>query len=484
MTPLIGFTPDADPTTQGIVIDCVNAIPTLKGMAGGPAQTLAVAGLAALAAECRGAAVTVSTSGVKRIFAATQTKIYELTSSTWTDVSRAGNYTGSTENRVFFAQFGNAALAVNSTELLQATTAGAFADVAGTTKARIIVSAANFVLLFNTNDATFGVQPDRWYNSAYQDHTGWTVGTNQCNTGRLIGEGGEISAACRLGEYVVAYKSNAVFLGTYVGAPVVWQWTQIPGDVGCIGPEAVTDLGGMQAFIGLDNLWLFDGTRPIPIASGTVRQFFFNDSDPTYRYRSIVKFDRQNNVVWFFYPAAGSTTGACNSALVYHLITKQWGRSNQSIEAAVNFVTPGLTINGLDAFAATIDALPNIPFDSQSWQSSGRNLAVFSTSHTLNSLTGTSTGGSMTLADVGDDAAISYASGSRLRFVTPPTSSTVSGSTKKSLDGALTVASSGTYADGKFDIRQSGRWHRLTYTMVGPFEATASDLILDEAGQR
>lgn len=484
MIPLLGFTPDADSTLAGVITDCTNTIPSDRGMEGAPSQAAAVSGLAALAAECRGAAVLTSTTGISRTFAGTQTKIYELTGATWADVSRTLNYTGSTENRVMFAQFGNAALATNDTEVIGATTSGIFVDIATAPKARIIVAAQNFVIAFNTVDATYGDSPDRWWCCAFQDHSLWTPSlTTQATTGRLVGEAGEITAAARLGQYVIAYKTKALFLGSYVGSPAVWQWDQIPGDVGCIGPEAVADIGGAHIFIGDDNIWQFDGTRPIPIAGGQVRQWFFNNSSATYRYRSIVKFDRQNNRVWIHFPSAAST-GQCDRVLVYHLVTRQWGRADQSVEAVINFVTPGLTWDTLSSVAASWDALPNLPWDSQAWQASGKTLAVFNTSHSLQSLTGASTGGSITTGDVGDDAAVSYANGAKLRFLRTPTAGTVSGSTKQALGDTLVVSSSGVYADGKFDVRQSGRWHRFAFTLTGPFEALGFDVSLRQAGQR
>ena len=63
----------------------------------------------------RGAAVLTDTSGTRRTFAGTQTKLYELASGTWADVSRVGDYTGSDENRWSFAQFGFQALMVTDT---------------------------------------------------------------------------------------------------------------------------------------------------------------------------------------------------------------------------------------------------------------------------------------------------------------------------------------------------------------------------------
>lgn len=594
MIPLIGFAPDADPMSPGVLTDCVNVVPTDVGFEGGPAQADAVTGLAALAAECRGSAVLTSTAGTRRHFAGTQTKLYEVTGTTWTDVTRvvslstpgiaagtgsgtggtlaaatyyvkitavdsggnqtaagpestgvtttgttssiaytwtavsgassyriyygttaggeaayytsatnsftltatagtAGtpptavekvNYTGSTENRWLFDQFGNAAIAANETEKIQASTSGAFADIATAPKAKIIFTTDNFVMALNVDDATFGDQPDGWWCSAYKNHALWTPDSvTKATQGRLIGAGGPLTAGLRLGPYAVAYKATSLFLGSYVDTAEVWRWERIPGEIGCIGPEALCDIGGAHIFIGEDNFWLFDGTRPIPLATGVVRQWFFDNSNASLRYRSIVKYDRQNDRVWLFYPSASATS--LDSALVYSLTAKRWGRANHAIEAAVNFVTPGITWDTLTTLGASWDALPNIPWDSQLWQAGGRALAVFNSSHQLKILGGASTGGGITTGDFGDDFRSSMLRASRLRFKQSPTSATATTSYKRAEGDSLVVGgTSTTLGDGKFDHRQSARFHRIAYTMTGPFEVMGVQPDLKPTGPR
>jgi hypothetical protein len=72
----------------------------------------------------------------------------------------------------------------------------------------------------------------------------------------------------------------------------------------------------------------------------------------------------------------------------------------------------------------------------------------------------------------------------RLRFSQAPTSATASGSVKRNEGDSLQVKSSATMRDGKFSLRQSGRWHRVAATMVGPFELTGYQPKLRVKGQR
>ena len=467
MIELLGFSPDLDPNTPGVITDCTQLVPSDKGMASAPSPV--DPGSDVLVADCRGAAVLQNTAGTRRTIAGTQSKLYELSGTSWADVS-TGTYTGSSENRWSFAQFGDVALASNDIVALQSSTSGTFATIAGSPKARMIVAAKDFVLAFDTNDAGFGDSPDRWWCSAYQDASSWTINASvQATSGRLIGSGGAITAAIRFGQQVIAFKRSDMFVGSYVGPPPVWQWDQVPGDVGCIGPEAVCDIGGRIVFVGDDDIWLYDGTRPTPIASA-LRQWFFNDSSATYRYRTIVTHDKQNSRVWFFYPSAASTTGQPDSAIVWHRRNGRWGRANRTIEAAFQYVTPGLTWDTLNTLSSTWDALPDIPWDSQSWQAGGRALAVFDTTHDIKTLSGVGADSTVTLGDYGEDYRDTFVRSVKLRYITEPTTGSVQGYTKQGPGKTLTVADTGTLSDSKYDIRQTGRFHRFAFSHTGNTE--------------
>jgi hypothetical protein len=109
MTPLLGFAPDLDPVTPGVLTDCTMAIPFEAGMKGAP-EAVGV-GVTALAAACQGSSVVSDLSGSRRFLAGTATKIYEWDGSVWNDRSRGTSYTIGTEDRWAFIPFGNSTIA-------------------------------------------------------------------------------------------------------------------------------------------------------------------------------------------------------------------------------------------------------------------------------------------------------------------------------------------------------------------------------------
>ena len=480
MDKLLGFLPDADPTTPGILLDCSNFVPTEKGMETGPSGATPY-DAPALGVPCVGAAVVRRLNDSRRIIAGTQNALYELISGAWVDVSRTvgGAYSVGQDDRWSITQFGDATLAANKFDVIQRMVGSDFQDIVGAPKADVIFSVGSFVMALGVDDGTSKF--DGWHCSAAFDDTDWTPSlATQCASGRLVSTPGRLTAGTRLGEYAVAYKSRSIYLGQYVGAPAVWDWVQVPGgDAGCVGKNAFCDLGGVHFVVGEDDFYLFDGTRPTSIGDGTVKQWFNDNVSQLYRYMTTCVYDRQTSRVWVFYVSANSDR--LNSALVYNLKSKTWGRADQEIECALNYVSSAVEI---DELTGTMDTLPPVSFDSQFWLSGGRSLAVFDANHQMKSLTGQSAGGSITTWDAGDDDFFTLLTRVRLRFLPGgnPTGGSSQSYTKNNLGDALVAGSSSTLTGSKFDLLDASRWHRLTVSLVGQSHVSAIEMTLVQEG--
>jgi len=487
MNPIQGFTPDAPTTTPGILLDCTNLIPYESGMRAAPG---AASYSSALAASCRGGATLTKIAGTRRVFAGTSTKIYELSGTSWTSVARAGDYTLGATTEWSFTQFGDTSVASNIDTEIQSSSSGAFANIATAPKAKIVEavysSGGGFVMAFNSIDGTYGTQEDRWWCSGLNDVTNWTPSVaSQCNTGRLLGGTGPITTAKQLGsDRVVAYKAGSIYVGTYVGPPTVWAWQEIP-IYGAAGLNSVADLGTAHFVVGQEEIYLFDGARPIQVASGKVRQWFLDNSSATYRYKTQVRYDRIADLVWIFYVGSGSSTGTLDKVLVYHLKTGQWGKADRTVETTMIFNTPADTFDG--ASGVTFDADTGV-FDSVS---PGSNIiAVFNPSHVLQTLNSTPDPSDFTLHDIGDDTLVSRLTRARLQYMAKPSSAAMSAFYSMATGGnqgvgdmqsAYDVPANG---DNVFPLRQTARWHRLKFSFTGACKVSGYDVPLMPAGTR
>lgn len=483
MIPLLGFAPDLESPTPGIITECNQMIPYRNGMEGAPTN-VTPSDVPALADECIGAAVLTKLDSSRRIIAGTTSRLYELISGSWNDVSSA-TYTGGPDTRWSFCQFGDISFASNRTDDMQYSTAGTFAAVgSGAPKAEVVFSVGPFVMALNVNDGT--EKPDGWHCSAAFDGLDWNESiATQSASGRLVDSPGALTAGLRLGDYAVAYKSKSIYLGQYVGAPAVWDWILIPGgEAGCVGKEALCDIGGAHFFVGEDNIWLFDGSRPIPIADNTVRQWFFDNSSPAARYKTKCVFDRQNNRVWMFFPS--NSSDVCDQALVYHVITKQWGCGDREIQAALNYVSGGVTYDTWNTIASTYDTLPEISYNSQFWLSGGQALSVFNSSNQLQLVNGDPATSGFTTGDAGDDDQRSLLTHVRLRFSAgfSPSTASMQNFYKDGSGDAYTTGATTTIQDNKFDVFMEARWHKAAFTFTGPVRVTHIRPVLKPAGER
>lgn len=481
MIPALGFMPDADPTTPGIFTMCENIVPTINGFSA--AKTPISVGAPALAAECRGAGIITRLDNARRLFAATPTAIYELVAGAWVAQSRVGGYSVGGENRFRFAQFGNATLATNQMDKIQVSVSGAFADIADAPQARIIETVAGFVLAFATVDPVNGDQSDRWWCSGLYDHTAWTPSqATQAANGRLIDSPGEIRAAKKLGNDIVAYKEKSMYLGRYVGPPIIWAWQQIPGEIGALSQESVVSIDTAHVFIGNDDFWLFDGSRPVPIGA-PVRKWFFDNSSPEHRYRTQGYFDRFNALVYWYYPSKASS-GELDACIIYNTKTQKWGHVNCPISATVEYVAPGITYDTMGDTYPAFDDITGITFDSPQWFAQGSNSAIITPDGLLKTLGGDPGASAITFGDVGDDYRFSTLSQVRLRYLATPAAATLQAMYKAVEGDPLQAGPTATIADGKFDLMWSARWHRVRIDFSGPMEMNGIDYQLIADGTR
>lgn len=459
---LNGFAPDRDPETPGILTDCNAAVPTIQGIAG--ANSLALTSLPALAANPTNAFIALLLDGTKRFFAATATKIYEAATTSWTDRSRAGSYTGS--NRTRFTVFGNNVLSCNRSEVIgQAAPGGNFADIATAPAAASICTAAGFVLAFDTNDGVFGDRPDGWWCSGLRDQTIWTpAASTQAANGRLLDTPGRILGGATLGNQAVAYKATSMYLGTYQGPPLVWRWDRVPGDVGALSIDGVVVIDNRHYFIGPDDFYVYDGTVPRPIvdndgAPAPVKEWFFQNLNAAYASNIIGTVDRPRALIYWYYPSTSSATGALDSVLIYNYRTNQWGRQTLSITAAAQYASGAITYDGLGTLYATYDALPAIPYDSPFWLVDQNVPAVFQGA-TLYTVTGEPGAWWLQTGDFGDMTEYSFVDRITPRYRTDPTGTpTLTNYYRDSLGASRTTDATVSQSRKRFDLRRSARWH-------------------------
>jgi hypothetical protein len=467
---LLGYAPDADQSLVGVITNCSGVVPSLRGMKGAPSP--ADTPLATLAATCQGAAALTKLDGTTRLFAATGKKIYEAGNSTWSDVSRAATYTTATTGRWRFAQEDNVSFAANGSDTLQASVStGAFSCIAGAPAAAIVENVGKFVFALNTSTNVHGVH---W--SALNDYTSWSPSiATQAGSDILTDTAGPITAGRRFGNSIVVYKKNSMYIGVNAGPPNVWEFNLLPGNAGAMSQEAVVSIGTPEnpkhIFMGEDDFYVFDGTKPTPIGTNRLKVEVFGSLLQSRYYTCTALHDRKNSLVYFYYPVSDSLTP--DRCVVYNYRTDRWGVDvSRKIEATVDYIAPALTYDGLGASYSTFADLPDLAYDLALVGSSQISPAIFTTSHLVKTLTGAAEATSFTTGDLGDDSRFTTATRVWPRFITEPDSATLTNHYKNTSGAEVTADQTTPLANGKFDFIRDARWHRLEFAFSGDWEMT------------
>jgi hypothetical protein len=470
-----GYAPDLSEKTPGVFVECSNVIPTLKGFSGAPTPQSTLL-TAAVAATVQGAANLSKLDGTVRFFAGTTAKLYEASATSWTDRTRAvgGDYSPAATVRWRFAQQNDVSFAATKSDLLQFSSSGAFADVAGSPKASTVATVGAFVFLFNTNEGTYSDSLNRWWCSALGDYTDWTPSVaTQCATGILTATPGTITAGKRFGEAIIAYKQRSMYLGVYVGPPAIWEFRLLPEDAGTLSQEAVVDIGEAEApkhiFMGYDDFYVFDGARSVPIGDARIKETVFNQLDRSKQSLSIAVHDRTKSNVHFYYPSKGDNL--LDKCVVYNYHTNKWGRDDRQIQFAAEVTLAGSVYSDAGTLYSTYDSLPDTSYGSAFISGAAPFPGIFNTSNELKALTGVAATSSITSGSYGDDDVFSGLYRVKIGYERNPASATMTNFYKLNSGDTLISDATTQEMSARFDVLRSARWHSFQWDFTGDWEA-------------
>jgi hypothetical protein len=132
-----------------------------------------------------------------------------------------------------------------------------FSALGGTPpKAYACATVGDFVLLGNV-DESGTVYANRVWNSAINDSTGWTAGTNLCDFTDIP----EVAPITKIigGEYATIFTQEEIVRMTFVGGDVIWQVDVLEKNSGCTDPNSIVKVGDLIYYSNIRGYWVFDG---------------------------------------------------------------------------------------------------------------------------------------------------------------------------------------------------------------------------------
>jgi|2_EtaG_2_1085320.scaffolds.fasta_scaffold17957_2 hypothetical protein len=373
---------------------CVNVSNVIPFGPGGykPFKDFSAHSTTATTARVLGAVSASGTSGAVRSFCGDTSKLYYLDGTVWTS-GGSGFTLGNDENWNFLkAPNADTMLACAGSEDVQAigmvgdNTFAAYFTSTLKPKPKYMAQVGSFLMLLNVDEGGT-VYPDRVRWSSITDPADMDASSaNQSDAEDLGGEYGHGQAIIG-GETATIFLERAIFRASFVGSPAVFRLDAIETSRGLLAPGAIARLGRLIFYLAADGFFLWDGLESHPIGDRKVNQTFFDAVGTTYYSAISTAIDPQKQLFMVAYPTTSATGGIPDRLLMYHWPSGWWGEATVTTELIHTGLSPGLTLEELDAISTSLDGLP-FSLDSPAWQGSVFQVTAFNSSHQSGTFTG------------------------------------------------------------------------------------------------
>jgi hypothetical protein len=415
-------------------------------------------------------------AGTTKVFASGTTRLYILDSSDFSldDVS-ATTYTNATMWK--FTQFGNKVIGATEAHTLQAydlTTTANFANLSSDApKAKFVTVVRDFVVTGYQTDYPTRVQ---W--SGINNEATWAASATTQADFQDIPDGGRVQGVTG-GEFGLVLMDRSIYRMSYVGTPLIFQFDNISRNLGCYESNSVIQWQGITYFLSDDGFYACDGQQIVNIGAEKVNRYFFTTLREAELDLMSVAVDPSKNLVMWGY----SSTDLTYRILMYHVPTKRWAYADSTVNRIASSSTPAVTLDGLDNYSASIDALQT-SLDSRLWLGGKLQLAGV-TGAKIITFTGPAKTALIDTADISADQ-----NQSMITLVKPLVdngSGSVAVESRLQLNATLSFPSvTAANSENRVGVRSYGRYHRVRLEPSGNnwSSAIGVDVEIQQAGTR
>ena len=301
----------------------------------------------ALPATFNGGGAFISTAGTSYLLAGTTTTLSRYSAGGW--VSLLSGLTVS--QRWNFAQFGNYVVAVNGGATREVDlNAGTASSLSGAPTGTSIAIVGDYVVIGQADGDILLVQ---W--SAFNDHTGWTPGTDQSGFQPML-TGGEIMGLAG-GEFgVILQRQRLVRMSRTGDASAPFQFDEITPNVGCAAKGSIAQAGRSVFFLSDRGFMACDdGQLPVPIGNEKVDRWFRMNVPRDEWKRMHAAVDPTNTLVWWFLP------GLNGLVVIYNWTLQDWSYGRITNDGAFSGYTSSTDTDNTGI--TNIDADPSLTVD-------------------------------------------------------------------------------------------------------------------------
>jgi len=414
-------------------------------------------------------------NGLTNIYASGTTRLYKLNTTTFgfDDIS-AATYSGTTGWK--FTQFGNSLIAANESNTMQ------YIDVmSGTTFANLAIDAPKAKFVTVVRDFVVSGYQDanksriQW--SGINNEKTWTTSATTQADFQDLPDGGFVQGVTG-GEFGLVLLERSIVRMSYVGTPLIFQFDNIARNRGCFEPNSVIQWQGITYFLGDDGFYACDGQNLVNIGAEKVNRYFFNTLREEVLTTMSAAVDPINNLIVWGYPS----TDLNYRALIYHITTKRWSYADSTATRVAPVSTPSVTLEGLDNFSASIDAL-SVSLDSRTWLG-GKLLLLGINGSKLITFSGASKTATIETADISADANQSMVT--MIKPIVDNGTGSASVASRLQLNQTVSFPTvTAANSENRIGTRSYGRYHRVKLEPSGDWTtAIGMDVDIQSAGTR
>lgn len=293
-------------------------------------------------------------------FAGTEGTLYRLNEAgvQWSDVSRlsGGPYTTQSDGYWTFSQFGNYVIACNGADANQYFEMGASTNFAALPGSPPTASHSAVVRDFVVLGGLVNAQ-NRVHWSGINAPDDYVPSGTTMSDFQDFPEGGRFAGIAG-GDVGIVFFERAIYRMAFEGPPVIFRFDKIATSLGCRAPRSVASYEGLTFFLSYDGVYMIRGASELtPIGSEKVDRWFYERLDVSKIDRITGTIDPQNKLYLLGFVSQGNENP--DTILIYHWPTGKFAyveKEHSLLYSASR--QEGVSIDGLDAIAATIDALP------------------------------------------------------------------------------------------------------------------------------
>lgn len=157
---------------------------------------------------------------------------------------------------------------------------------------------------------------------------------------------GQVVEGMALGDTFFIYKNDAVWAMQFIGGNFVFSFRKVFSDVGILAKDCVAEYDNKHFVIGVDDVYVHDGTTKKSVISNKMHDFFYNDINTEHVSKVRCVADNSRKEMIIYYPNSSSEDGVANTAITWNWESDSWSKRDIG---EVSHITTGLVaLDGTD----------------------------------------------------------------------------------------------------------------------------------------